>query len=112
MPFAVVTFNTAREDFDDKNLFLATFEAYGIDTSKLHVNRAGNIPEDVHPAYKKIVYIKEYLDTGKISQVHMFDDNTKNLEVVLDLKNEYPTIGFSAWRVKNGTPEKFNRRKT
>jgi len=72
---------TARADFDDKDKFLATFEKYGIDMSRVHVHRAGNLPGDDAPAIKKAVWVRKYLNTGKYNRVNLIDDSMANLKV-------------------------------
>lgn len=91
---------TARADFDDKQKFLDTFEKYGIDMSKVHVHRAGNLPGDEPPAYKKAIWVRKYLNTGKYNRVNLIDDSMSNLKVFKSLKQEYPTVDFDAYFVK------------
>ena len=91
---------TARADFDDKEKFLDTFEKYGIDMSRVHVHRAGNLPGDEPPAYKKAVWVRKYLNTGKYNRVNLIDDSMSNLKVFKSLKQEYPTVSFDAYFVK------------
>ena len=91
---------TARADFDDKTKFLDTFEKYGIDMSRVHVHRAGNLPGDEPPAYKKAVWVRKYLNTGKYNRVNLIDDSMSNLKVFKDLKSEFPNVDFDAYFVK------------
>lgn len=93
---------TAREDFDNKELFLQTFGDLGIDMDKIHVHRAGNIPGDMHPAYKKEVWVRRYLDTGLYNEVSLYDDSQKNLVVFKALRDDYPTVKFNAYLVGHG----------
>jgi putative chitinase len=95
-PNAKAIMLTARADFDDKNKFLNTFKKYGIDMSRVHVHRAGNIPGDAIPAEKKAVWVRKYLNTGKYKAVWLYDDSRSNLSVFKDLKNEYPNVAFHA----------------
>lgn len=90
---------TARADFDDKDTFLNTFKRYGIDMSKIHVHRAGNLPGPASPAEKKAVFVRHYLDSGRYSRVRLYDDSMKNLIVFKDLKKEYPNVDFRAYYV-------------
>ena len=90
---------TARADFDDKNKFLDTFKRYGIDMSRVHVHRAGNLPGDELPAEKKAIWVRRYLDTGKYSRVRLYDDSKTNLRVFKELKSEYPHVDFQAYYV-------------
>lgn len=94
-----VIFLTARADFDDRDLFLLTFENLGIDMSRIHVHRAGNLPGDSAPAYKKAVWVRRYLDTGRYSDVTLYDDSTQNLRVFKSLEQEYPRVQFHAHHV-------------
>jgi putative chitinase len=91
---------TARADFDDKDKFLATFEKYGIDMSRVHVHRAGNLPGNEPPAYKKAIWVRKYLNTGKYSRVNLIDDSMSNLRVFKSLEKEYPQVDFDAYFVK------------
>lgn len=92
---------TARSDFDDKDKFLSTFEKYGIDMSRIHVHRAGNLPGDEPPAYKKAVWVRKYLNTGKYNRVNLIDDSMTNLKVFKSLEQEYPNVDFDAYFVKS-----------
>jgi len=91
---------TARADFDDKETFLNTFEKYGIDMSRIHVHRAGNLPGDEPPAYKKAIWVRKYLNTGKYNRVNLIDDSMSNLKVFKSLQSEYPQVDFDAYFVK------------
>lgn len=90
---------TARADFDDKETFLDTFRQYGIDMSRVHVHRAGNLPGDEIPAEKKAIWVRRYLDTGKYSRVRLYDDSRTNLRVFKALEQEYPDVKFEAYYV-------------
>ena len=90
---------TARADFDDKDKFLNTFEKYGIDMSKVHVHRAGNLPGNESPAYKKAIWVRKYLNTGKYNRVNLIDDSMTNLKVFKSLESEYPQVDFDAYFV-------------
>ena len=90
---------TARADFDNKETFLNTFEKHGIDMSRVHVHRAGNLPGDEEPAYKKAIWVRKYLNTGKYNRVKLIDDSMTNLKVFKELKKEYPNVNFDAYFV-------------
>jgi hypothetical protein len=90
---------TARSDFDDRDKFLETFARYGIDMSRVHVHRAGNLNHPNSPAEKKAVFIRNYLNTNKYDRVTMYDDSMKNLRVFSELKSEYPNVQFSPYFV-------------
>lgn len=89
----VVILLTARSDLDNRDIFLNTFQRYGIDTNKLHIHRAGNI-SGVSIPEKKAYYIKSYLDTGMFDTVVMYDDSKHNLNSMMDLENEYRLVTF------------------
>jgi hypothetical protein len=99
---AKVIMLTARADFDDKDTFLQTFQDLGIDMSKIHVHRAGNLPGNDSPAYKKAVWVRKYLDTKQYSHVRLYDDSMSNLRVFKELQQEYPTVDFRAVYVGPG----------
>ncbi len=83
---------TARSDFDNKELFLDTFRQYGIDMSRVHVHRAGNL--GISPAASKAVWIRKYLDTGKYARVRLYDDAMSNIKMFIGLQQEYPSVKF------------------
>ena len=92
---------TAREDFDNKDLFLDTFRQHGINIDLIHVHRAGNISGNAIPAEKKAIFVRQYLDTGKYGRVRMYDDSMTNLKVFNKLQQEYPDVKFSAYFVNH-----------
>ena len=103
---------TARADFDDKETFLQTFADHGIDMSKIHVHRAGNLPGKGGPAEKKAVWVRRYLDTGKFNQVSLYDDSVTNLRVFKELEQEYPNVTFDAYHITgNGDVRSLEERK-
>ena len=88
---------TARADFDDKDLFLATFRKHGIrNIQSIHVHRAGNLGPNAPDQNKKVV-IKKLLDTGKYSKARLFDDSKTNLKMFNSLKSDYPEITFQSF---------------
>lgn len=93
---AKVIMLTARSDFDNKELFLDTFAKHGIDMSRVHVHRAGNLPGEDIPAEKKAVWVRRYLNTGHYGHVRLYDDSMSNLRVFKALKKEYPQVDFRA----------------
>ena len=90
---------TARSDFDDKETFLQTFADHGIDMSKIHVHRAGNLPGSEVPAQKKAVWVRKYLNTGNYNRVSLYDDSMTNLRVFKELEDEYPDVEFDAYHI-------------
>jgi len=97
-PGSRVVIVTARGDLDDKNLFLDTFEKHGMDMSKVHVYRAGNIDTGDSASKKKIV-IRNLLKSGDYTEVRLFDDHKDNLVAFLELSSEFPDIIFKAFPV-------------
>ena len=100
---------TARADFDDKELFLDTFRKYGIDMSKVHVYRAGNLTGGSTEDRKKKI-IGNLLSSDSFSKAIMYDDAVPNLDSFVSLKNEFPNTRFYAWHVSpEGNAREFNR---
>jgi hypothetical protein len=103
-----IIFVTARGDFDSRDIFLDTFKQYGIDMSKVYVERSGNLKLST-AAGKKQIFIK-YLNTGLYSRVRLYDDHKENLNALLDLKNDYPDVDFMTYLVKKGgTTKAYNK---
>ena len=90
---------TARGDMDDRDLFIKTFEAQGIDMKNVYIERAGNLGLDSSAKNKEMVF-RKYLDTGKYKRIRLFDDHMDNLMALTSLKDEYPNVTFEAYRVK------------
>jgi hypothetical protein len=104
-----VILNTARADFDNKEKFLDKFRQHGIDIDKIHVERAGNIPGDEHPAEKKAQVVRNHLARNDYKHVSLYDDSTSNLNRLLKMKQEYPLVKFHAYHVQpNGSVKKHN----
>lgn len=94
---------TARNDFDDKEVFLDTFRKHGLDIDKVRVERAGKIP-GYSPAVKKAIIINNYLATGQFGRVRLFDDALDNLREFLKLQRKFRDVKFEAYFVtKDGT---------
>lgn len=90
---------TARDDFDDKELFLDTFRKYGIDMSKVHVYRAGRIKTKTSTEEKKKSIISDLLNKDNYNKAIMYDDAKPNLDSFVSLKKEHPNTRFYAWHV-------------
>lgn len=88
---------TARQDFYDKENFLQTFRDHGMDIDNMYIERAGNNPGRSHTLKKSI--IRAYLTETNYMHVKMVDDYDKNLDAFLELKDEFPNVKFSAWKV-------------
>lgn len=82
-----IVFLTARSDFDNKERFLNTFRKYGIDidSSRMYVERSGNLQTGT-VAEKKKKIVLEYLKDGKYRRVRLIDDNQVNLDEFLTIK--------------------------
>jgi hypothetical protein len=91
---------TARDDFDDKDKFLATFRKFGFDIDRVRVERAGKIKDVGGTAIQKMIIIRNYLNTKQFSRVRLFDDSLDNLRMFLSLQNEFKDIKFEAYFAK------------
>ncbi len=87
---------TARSNMDDKNLFIKTFESHGIPMKNVYVERAGNIKGPSSASNKKVIF-RKYLKTGEYARIRLFDDHKENLQALLDLKKEFPTVEMFAF---------------
>lgn len=107
-PDSKVILNTARADFDDKDKFLDKFKQHGIDIDNIHVERAGNIPGDEHPAEKKAQVVRNHLARKDYKHVTLYDDSESNLKRLLKMKHEYPHVKFHAYHVQpDGSTKKL-----
>ena len=98
---------TARADMDDKKLFIKTFEAHGIPMKDVYIERAGNVGGPNAAANKAVVF-RKYLDTGRYARVRLFDDHKENLDALLNLKRDYPTVEMFAYLAnKNGNVKRI-----
>lgn len=98
---------TARADFDNKEVFLDTFRAHGIDIDKSYVERSGNLNLGSAAKNKRFTFHK-YLRTGNYDRIRLFDDSKQNLNSFMALAKSYPQVKFEAWFVnKDGTTKKF-----
>jgi len=101
---------TARADFNDRELFLDTFRKYGVDMSKVHVYRAGNMTIKVQTEEKKKIIIRDLLNKAHYTKAIMYDDAVPNLESFVELKKEYPQTKFYAWHVSlEGEASEYHR---
>lgn len=98
---------TARADFDNKDIFLDTFRAHGIDIDSAYVERAGNLNLGSPAKNKRFVFHK-YLKSGDYKRIRLFDDSRQNLNSFMSLAKQYPDISFEAWFVNSdGSTRKF-----
>lgn len=97
---------TARNDFDNKELFLDTFRKHGIDIDKVYVERAAKLDLGSAAKNKRFVFHK-YLRSGKYDRVRFFDDAQSNITMFKALAKQYPNISFEAYLVDHdGTVKK------
>jgi len=98
---------TARQDMDDKKVFKEAFKAQGIDIGRVYVERAGNVGKET-ASENKVVIFKKYLNTGRYARIRLFDDDKNNLNAFMSLKEEYPAVDFSGYKVfKSGNIKKL-----
>jgi len=101
---------TARADFNDRELFLDTFRKYGVDMSKVHVYRAGNMTGKISTEHKKKLIIKQLLEKDNYNKAIMYDDALPNLREFVSLKKEFPDTKFYAWHVDlDGNASEYER---
>jgi hypothetical protein len=101
---------TARSDFDNKSKILNYFRGLGIDVGhfkdgKIHIIRTGNLGKPTAQAKKEVV--SNILKTNKFYKARLYDDDKKNLQEFLSLKNDFPEIIFEAYLVNNGKAKKY-----
>jgi len=99
-PGSKIVIITARADFDNKKMFLKTFSKHGLDVNKIRIERAGNINDVSNVAFKKVIIIRNYLNTKQFSRVRLFDDSMANLKAFLKLQTEFPEVKFQAFFAK------------
>jgi len=90
---------TARSDLDDKDKFAHVMKKYGIDISKIHVRRAGNLGKKPPEAKKQIIH--DLINKEGYKKVHLYDDSKDNLDAFLSLKSKHPDVEFHAHHVKH-----------
>jgi len=107
-PNSKVIIVTARDDFDNKELFLDTFRKYGFDIDKVRVERAGKINDVSDIAFKKVIIIRNYINTKRFKRIRLFDDSMTNLKAFLKLQPEFPMVKFEAYFANHdGTVKKI-----
>jgi len=100
---------TARSNFDDRDIFLSVFRSFNFDIDSVRVERAGNLSSGSVFKNKEII-IREYLAKTDYAVVRMYDDALGNLEMLLDLQNDYPDTRFEAYLVNSGGTVRRYRR--
>lgn len=101
---------TARADFKDHKEFLQTFRDHGFPIDKVFVERAGNISElnPKFPAHiNKGVILKRYLKTGNWNKVCMWDDHSKNLDMLFKVADLFQNVKAEGYLVKNGNISRY-----
>jgi len=48
-------------------------------------------------AANKTIIFRKYLQTGEYARIRLFDDHKENLQALLDLKKEFPTVEMFAY---------------
>lgn len=101
-----ITIITARDDMDDKNLFLKTFKKYGFNIDRVYVHRAAKLKMAGPEAKAQIA--RDELKKSNYTIARMFDDHEGNLDAFLSLSKEFPNIKFEAFFVhENGNITRF-----
>ena len=101
-----IVFLTARSDFDNKDKFLNTFRKHGIDidSSRMYVERTGNLIQGT-VAQKKKEMVMKYLEEGVYRRVRLLDDNIQNLEEFMTIKAELSPNLIDKIRVNHSLAE-------
>ena len=99
-PGSKIVIITARNDFNNKQKFLKTFTKHGLDMRKIRVERAGKINDVSNVALKKVIIIRNYLNTRNFKRVRLFDDSMANLRAFLNMKKDFPEVEFTAYFAK------------
>lgn len=99
-PGSRIVIITARNDFNNKQKFLKTFTKHGLDMRKIRVERAGKITDVSNVALKKVIIIRNYLNTGNFRRVRLFDDSMANLRAFLNMQKDFPQVKFEAYFAK------------
>lgn len=89
-----IYFVTARDNFDNKELFLETFRNHGIDIDRIRVERAGRIEDIPTGSVRKKIIIRNILKAKEYKTVVFFDDYWDNLKEFYSLQTEFPEIEF------------------
>jgi len=100
-PKSKVIVVTARDNMDNKQVFLDTFKQHGFDIDKVRVERAGRLRDVADTSQQKAIIIYNYLKTGQFARVRLFDDSIENLKKFLSLKRYFPKVRFEAFFAKN-----------
>lgn len=89
---------TARDNFDNKKVFLDTFRMYGLPIDDIYVVRTGSMKGPVSERKKKVIL--DYLSTGLYLRVRLFDDDMTNCKTFVNIKNDVPDSIYKSIRDK------------
>lgn len=82
---------TARGDLDDKQSFSKRLMKDGIDISKVHVRRAGNI-EGTSTGDRKRKVLSDLIKQHSYKEVHLYDDDIANHNHFAKLRDDHPNV--------------------
>lgn len=82
---------TARSDLDDKEEFAHHLKKHGVDISKVHVRRAGNV-EGTSTGDRKRRVLSGLIRKHGYREVHLYDDDEGNHREFAKLKHEHPHV--------------------
>lgn len=92
---------TARAQFDDHKVFLATFRKHGIPVDSIHkIETSGSLNLGSSAKNKRFVFHK-YLKSGQYDRVRFFDDAMSNITMFKSLAKQYPDTKFEAYLVNH-----------
>lgn len=90
---------TGRADLDNQELFATTLAKHGIDISKIHVHRVGNMRDFRNTAQRKAIFISRAINKYNYCEIHLYDDSKINLDAFMALKDIFPQVKFHAHHV-------------
>ena len=82
---------TARSDMDDRDEFGRKLAKHGIDISKTHVRRSGNI-QGTSTGDRKRKVLSDLIYKHGYKEVHLYDDDLGNHAHFSKLKDEHPGV--------------------
>ena len=104
---------TARSDMDNKNLFLQTFRDHGFPIDRVYVERAGNLiryKSSASVASTKGVILRQYIKTGNYNKIVMYDDDSRNLDILIKLASLHPEITIICFLVRDDNIELYYKK--
>jgi len=93
---------TAREDLDNKDIFLQKFREHNFPIDQVYVERAGNITKlntRIAGHIAKGAVIRRYINNDKYDVVRMWDDHAKNLDMFVKVCSKYQDLKYEAYLV-------------